>query len=359
MFELLKELALLHGPSGFEQPVVSYLNERLKDVADQLDTDSHGNIIARKKGNCAAKIIITAHMDEVGFIIRKIEENGLLRFEQLGGHDERVLPAQKVQIRTKSGMLTGIIGTISAHYKKFEQDIKVKRLRDLYIDVGASSRQQAVAMGINIGDPVTWLSSIEFLGNETTGKLVGKGFDDRAGCAVVVKVLEELTDFAGEIIAIFTVQEEVGLRGAKIAVEGISADVAVAVDTTAASDTPEGVLDDFIQIGQGTGIKIMDASLIAHPAVKDKLAVIAQEESIDFQYEVFPGIGTDGGAIHLANSGIPTGVLSIPSRNAHSAVEVISIKDLEGTKELLKCYISSFKEEEKFLFIDNGEGESK
>jgi putative aminopeptidase FrvX len=354
MKQLVKELTSLHGPSGFEQPVVQYIFERLQGKVDDLQVDSHGNIIARKVGSGQGpRVVITAHMDEVGFIVRKIEENGLLRIESLGGHDERVLPAQRVQVRTKTGFLTGVIGTISAHYKKFEQEIKVKRVRDSYIDIGADSKREAEALGVALGDPVTWLPSFEYLGDERTGKLVGKGFDDRAGCAVVLKTLEELDQFTGEVIAIFAVQEEIGLRGAKIAIESVEADMAIAIDTTAASDTPEPVQDDIIQIGKGTGIKVMDFSLIAHPAVRERLIGVAEQHSVDFQFEIFPGIGTDGGAIHLANKGIPTGVLSIPSRYTHSAVEVISISDLEATKELLRLFILSIKKEDTFSFLPN------
>ncbi|WP_456279188.1 M42 family metallopeptidase [Bacillus sp. AK128] len=354
MKQLVKELAAIHGPSGFEQPVVQFILEKLKNKVDDVRVDSHGNIIARKKGKTAGpKVVITAHMDEVGFIVRKIDENGLLRFEQLGGHDERVLPAQKVQVRTKTGFLTGVVGTISAHYKKFEQDSRIKKLRESYIDIGAESKQDAEELGVKLGDPITWAPSFDFLGDERTGKVVGKGFDDRAGCAVILQTLEELDQFTGEVIAIFAVQEEIGLRGAKIAIESVEADLAVAVDTTAASDTPEPVQDDIIQIGKGTGIKVMDFSLVAHPAIKERLVEVAESNGVDFQYEIFPGIGTDGGAIHLANSGIPTGVLSIPSRYTHSAVEVISLKDLEATKDVLKHFILSLKEDDQFTFLNS------
>ncbi|MCT8138534.1 M42 family metallopeptidase [Anaerobacillus sp. CMMVII] len=354
MFQLLKTLSSLHGPCGFEQPVTTWIKDTLQDLADDVRVDALGNVIARKKGKKnGPKTIITAHMDEVGFIVKKIENNGLIRFEKLGGHDDRILLAQKVQIRTRKGLLTGVIGTMSAHFVKFDDPMKVRNHRQLYIDVGASSKEAAQSLGIEIGNPITWASSIDFLGNETTGKIVGKGFDDRAGCAVIIQTLQELkdADFHGEIIAIFTVQEEVGLRGAKVAAESVEADLAIAIDTTAVSDTPEETMDQSLSLGKGTGIKIIDFSLIAHPAVKEKLVVVAEEHNISFQYEVFPGIGTDGGAVSLANKGIPTGVLSIPSRYAHSPVEVIDVEDLEATKELLKQFILAVDEREEFLFI--------
>ncbi len=354
MYELLHVLTNLHGPCGYEQPVTSWIKDTVGALVDEVNIDSLGNVIARKKGLAPGpKIIITAHMDEIGFIVKKIENNGLIRFEKLGGHDDRILLAQKVQIRTKNGMITGVIGTISAHFAKFDDANKVRNHRQMYIDIGVSTKEEARELGIEIGNPITWKPSIEYLGNESTGRVVGKGFDDRVGCAVLIETLKELheTSFSGEIIAIFTVQEEIGLRGAQVAAANISADVAIAIDTTAVSDTPEETMDQSLALGKGTGVKVMDFSLISHPAVKNYLIELANRKGVSFQEEVFPGIGTDGGAIALANKGIPTGVLSIPSRYAHSPVEVIDMNDLIATKDLLKAFILSMDNECKFNFI--------
>ncbi|WP_100399616.1 M42 family metallopeptidase [Bacillus sp. FJAT-44742] len=354
MFELLQQLTRLHGPCGHEQPAARWILEYVQNLADDVKVDSLGNIIAEKHGTSPGpSTIITAHMDEIGFIIKKIEENGLLRFEKLGGHDDRILLAQKVQIRTKTGLLTGVIGTMSAHFVKFDDPNKVRNHQHLYIDVGASSKKEAEDLGIRMGDPVTWKSNMEPLGNDTTGKIVGKGFDDRAGCAVLLHTLEELqtSPFAGTVIAIFTVQEEVGLRGAKVAAEQVEADAAIALDTTAVSDTPEETMDNSLILGEGTGIKILDFSLISHPAVRESLIELAEKNKITYQGEIFPGIGTDGGAMALANKGIPTGVLSIPSRYAHSPVEVIDVKDLYATKDLLLAFLLAAEQDTDFSFI--------
>ncbi|TLS38533.1 M42 family metallopeptidase [Pseudalkalibacillus caeni] len=353
MFKTIKELTQLAGPSGYEQPVTSYIKKRADSVADEITVDAIGNVVASLKGNRPGpKLLLTAHMDEVGFIVKKVESNGLLRFEKLGGHDDRILLAQKVTVRSKSGERLGVIGTISAHYKKFDTADKIRDYRQLYIDVGAGSPEEVADLGIEIGDPVTWATTVEHLGSEQTGKIVGKGFDDRAGCAVLLRLLEELQskNFAGEIIALFAVQEEVGLRGAKVALANLEFDIAVALDTTAVSDTPEDVMDNSLKIGGGAGIKILDASLIAHPAIKDKLVELAKKEDIAYQFEIFTGIGTDAGAVTLANKGAPTGVLSIPSRNAHSPVEVIDLNDLEAVKKLLVSFVKSFNEESEFIF---------
>ncbi|TFE01583.1 M42 family metallopeptidase [Jeotgalibacillus salarius] len=355
MQQLLEQLTALHGPCGHEQPVSKWVRDTVKPLVDEVKVDSLGNVFATKKGNQPGPVMVmTAHMDEVGFIVKKIEENGLLPFEKLGGNDDRLLLTQKVQLRTKNGLLTGVIGSISAHYAKFDDPGKVRNHRQLYIDIGAKNKAHAIELGVEIGTPVTWKPDMEYLGNETTGRFVGKGFDDRAGCAVLIQTLQELNDhdFAGTLTAIFTVQEEVGLRGAQVAARQVNADVAIALDTTAVSDTPEETMDASLAIGAGTGIKVLDFSLISHPAVKEKLIQLANHKKISYQLEIFPGIGTDGGAMSLANHGIPTGVLSIPSRYAHSPVEVIDMEDLTATKELLKAFILDLSEESTFDFID-------
>ncbi len=353
MLNKVKELTELAGPSGYEQPVTSYLNENMKPYSDEVKVDSIGNVTASLKGSKPGpKMLVTAHMDEVGFIVKNVESNGLLRFEKLGGHDDRILLAQKVLVRSKSGPRLGVIGTISAHYKKFDAPEKVRDYRQLYIDVGADSPEEVSELGIEVGDPITWQPSVENLGSERTGKIVGKGFDDRAGCATLMQLFEDLQhrDFEGEVIALFAVQEEVGLRGAKVALANMDFDIAIALDTTAASDTPEDVMDDSLKLGGGAGVKILDTSLIAHPAVKDKLTKLAKKHSIAYQFELFPGIGTDAGAVTLANKGVPTGVLSIPSRNAHSPVEVIDLKDLHAVKQLLIEFVQD--SEKHFGFIE-------
>ncbi|MFZ3576975.1 M42 family metallopeptidase [Virgibacillus sp. DJP39] len=353
MFSIIKTLTELQGPSGFEQPITSYIKTKITPLSDEVKVDGIGNVIGTLKGNKPGpKILVTAHMDEVGFIVKKIEKNGLLRFEKLGGHDDRILLAQKVSVRSKRGTKLGIIGTMSAHYQKFDDPKRVRDYRQLYVDVGASSEEDVQKMGIEVGDPVTWNSSVEYLGDEQNGKIVGKGFDDRAGCAVLIQLLENLQnrDFAGEVIALFAVQEEVGLRGAKVALANLDFDVAIAIDATVTSDTPEDVMDSTLTLGGGAGIKVMDGSLISHPAVKDRLVELAKSEGITHQLEIFTGIGTDAGAVNLANKGVPTGVLSIPSRNAHSPVEVIDLNDVEAVNKLLTSFVKNNSNETKFTF---------
>lgn len=350
MIELLKELTALHGPCGFEDDVAAFIAARLRGTVDTIEVDGAGNLIVTKKGSKPGpKIVVAAHMDEVGFIVKKVEDNGLIRFEKLGGHDDRILLSQRVQIKTGRGLRSGVIGTISAHMVKFDDAQKVRSHKQQYIDAGVTSKKEAAELGIEVGDSIVWQPHFDLL---TDKRISGKAFDDRAGCAVLIKALEELdaNDFAGEIIGAFTVQEEVGLRGARVVSHQTDADVAIALDTTAVSDTPEEMMDKTLALGAGTGIKIMDFSLISNRKVKEQLQSLAKEHSIPYQLEVFPGIGTDAGELSLAGKGIPTGVLSIPSRYAHSPNEVIDIKDLEATKNLLKVFILHMRTASEYKF---------
>ncbi|WP_067725951.1 M42 family metallopeptidase [Oceanobacillus damuensis] len=354
MDKLVKQLSELNGPCGYEQNVAYFIRDYVQDKVEDVQVDAMGNVTARKKGNTPGPTtLLTAHMDEVGFIVKKIEDNGLLRFEKLGGHDDRILLAQPVKVLGTQKELDGVIGTMSAHFVKFDDPKKVRAHQKLYIDIGATTKEEALEMGVELGTPVTWATETKVIGKEDNQMIIGKALDDRAGCAVLLAVLNEIQgkDFAGEVIFLFTVQEEVGLRGAQVGINRLpEVDVAIAIDTTAVSDTPEETMDQTLHIGAGTGIKVMDFSLIVQKAMKDELKKIAKQKNIAYQMEVFPGIGTDGGAVALANEGIPTGVLSIPSRNAHSPVELVSMKDMAATKDLVEEFIFSLNETTRFTF---------
>ncbi|SDM27958.1 endoglucanase [Sediminibacillus halophilus] len=352
MLQHIKKLTSLLGPSGYEHQVSHYLADYLKERTDRVSVDALGNVTARKKGNRPGPVLLlTAHMDEVGFLIKKVEPNGLLRFEKLGGNDDRNLPAQPVKLLGRDSVVDGVIGTLSAHFAKFDA-ASVRNHRELYIDIGAASEQEVQEMGVEIGTPVTWGTEWKLLGPPGKQQICTKSLDDRSGCAVLLQVLEELegTAFSGELVFLFTVQEEVGLRGAKTAAQHITADVALAIDTTAVSDTPESPMDDSHGLGRGAGIKVMDASLIVHSTIKQLLIDFAQKEHIPYQLEIFTGIGTDGGAVTYANNGIPTGVLSIPSRYTHSAVELVDLRDVMAVKDIVKTFILHMDEQQSFAF---------
>lgn len=345
MQELLRTLVSIPGACGFEHEVIRYLYNRLKAKADEIWVDGLGNLIARKDGAMPGPtLMLSAHADEVGFIVKKIEPNGLIRFEKVGGHDDRTILNEHVIITTQDGrQRDGVIGCISCHMLRFDDPKFVRKHSDMYIDVGAKDAQGVARMGIQVADPITWATPYREFGEE---RAMGHGFDDRAGCAVLASCLETL-DFSkvrGTVYFVFSTQEELGLRGARVASQQITADVAIAVDTTAVSDTFEQMMDGTLSLGGGVGIKAMDHSLLASVHVRRKLTALAKESGIPHQIEVFCGIGTDAGEMHKEKAGVPTCTLSIPSRSAHCPYEIIDLGDLKATRALLDRFILSMED---------------
>jgi putative aminopeptidase FrvX len=215
---------------------------------------------------------------------------------------------------------------------------------ELYIDIGARSADEARAMGVAVGDPVGYVSELAEVGLNS-GRFIGKAIDDRAGCALLLHLLEELKEQAlpGDVYAIFSVQEEVGLRGARVAGQAIQADVALALDMTAADDTPDTGTKN-LEIGKGPALKLMDASLLAHPAICRALTAAAERVGVPLQSEILTGIGTDAGALYQAGAGVPTGCLSVANRYTHSPVEMLDMRDLEGAYQVLREFVLQLHE---------------
>ena len=351
MRELLAKLTSIPSACGHEYDVIRYLRDRLMDKADAWEIDGLGNLIVRKDGGQPGPVLMmSAHSDEVGFIVKKIENNGLIRFEKIGGNDDRILPIEKVVVCTQNGPIKGLIGYLSAHMRKFDKAELVRPYNQLYIDIGAKDKADAEAMGVEIGDAIVWGTQYEEFGN---GRAMGHAFDDKVGCAIQAKLIEELdwSKVKGSVYFVFSVQEEVGLRGARTASHGIQADVAISIDTTAASDTFESMMDQMVCLGKGPGIKAMDFSFISSVAVRRKLQQVAKANNIPYQLEVFTGIGTDAGEMHMAHKGVPTGSVSVPSRNAHTALEVIDLQDMEYAKDLLGAFILAMEDKDEFKFV--------
>ena len=351
MEKLIQELISLPGACGQEHAVIQYLYDRLKNEVDECHVNGLGDLVVTKKGAFdGPALAVSVHTDEVGFIVKKIEKNGLIRFEKLGGHDDRILLAQRITVHTEKGPLPGVIGTISAHMMRFDDASKVRKYQELYIDIGAEDDTEAKEMGVAVGDQITWDTPFTKCGKN---RAYGHAFDDRCGCAVLVKAIEN-TDFSkvhGTLIGVFSTQEEVGLRGAEAATRELDYDVALAVDTTAVSDTPEAMMDGTLALGKGAGIKIMDFSLLASKAVWKFMEKIAQENDIPYQMEIFTGIGTDAGSLHMSKGGTPTGVISVPSRYAHSDVEMIDMRDFENCEKLLEAFLLNMRDKDQFKFI--------
>jgi tetrahedral aminopeptidase len=345
ILKYLRPLVDLTGPSGAEEDVARALMRLATPLADTVSMDALGNVVAVRQGpEGARRLLLAAHSDEVGFRVRQVLPTGFLRLEKVGGLDDRVLPAQRVWVRTgtgsntEDGRLLGVIGTKSAHLTGEQERQRVTPSAELYVDIGARSAQEVQDMGVQLGDPVGYVGELAELGRGT-GRYTAHALDDRAGCAVLLALLERYRDTPPPVTltVAFTVQEEVGLRGAQAVARGQQADVALALDMTAADDTPE-VLGGHLSLGAGPAIKVMDASLLAHPAVRRGLLAAAQARGLQVQHELLKGIGTDAGALQYSGAGIPTGAVSVANRSTHSAVEVLDGRDLEGALELLDAF---------------------
>jgi len=335
MSELLEKLSNAPGVSGFEDEIRKIITDELKDHVDEIEADSMGNIIAVKKGReNGKKIMLAAHMDEIGLMVRFIDKKGFVKFSKMGGINDQMLLNQEVIIHSKKGKILGVIGAKPPHRMKPAEKKKVLEYENMFIDIGASSREEAEEL-ISIGDPVT----IKHEFSNLRGNLVtGKAFDNRVGCYVLVEAMKRAKTNA-TIYGVGTVQEEVGLKGAKTSAFKINPDMAIALDVTISGDHPGIKFEDApAKINKGPAIILTDASgrgIITHPMVKKLLIEAASEEEIPYQLEVSEGGTTDATAIHLTREGIPTGVLSVPTRYIHTPVEVASLEDIENTIKLL------------------------
>ncbi|MCW3489974.1 M42 family metallopeptidase [Dethiobacter alkaliphilus] len=333
MKDLLKKLSETYGPAGREEQIARVIRDEIKDHVDEVYTDNMGNLYAVKKGY-GTKVMIAAHMDEIGVIVTYIEEKGFLRFSNVGGLNPHVLLGQRLIFAN------GTVGTIGM--EKLD-DIKKLSLDKLYIDIGAKDREEA-AKKVKIGDVATYHRNVEFADN----RVIGKAMDNRAGCAVLIKAIQELGQTSNEIHAVFTAQEEVGLRGSRTSTYRINPDIGLAVDVTLTGDTPEAPKMD-VSLGKGPTVKVKDASVICHPRLKDLLSGLAENNQIPYQYEVLLAGGTDAGAMHLTKEGIPSGVISVPCRYVHTPGEMVDLEDMQNAVKLLKLFLENPVEMDKIF----------
>jgi len=335
MKKLLKRLSNAPGVSGFENEVRQIISKELDGFVDEIKTDEMGNLIAIKNGEPnGKKIMLAAHMDEIGLMVRYIDDKGFIKFSKIGGINDQMLLNQDVYIQTSKGNINGVIGSKPPHKIKKSEKNKIVKHDHMFIDIGASSRDEALEM-VSIGDPIIIKQDFDDLGKSL---VKGKALDNRVGCAILIEVLKR-ADSKATIYGVGTVQEEVGLKGAKTSAFRINPDLALALDVTIAGDHP-GIKEEEApsKFGEGPAIILADASgdgIITHPMVKKLLISIAEEENIPYQLEVSEGGTTDGTAIHLTRKGIPTGVISPPSRYIHTPVSVVNLEDIENTINLI------------------------
>jgi putative aminopeptidase FrvX len=332
--ELLRKLSDAHGVSGSEGNVYDLIRKELKGCVDEIREDVMGNLIAVRKGNTFS-VMLAAHMDEIGLMVKYIDDKGFLRFVALGGWYAPVLFSQRVILHGSKGKVTGVVGGKPVHVMDEEERKKGVKIDDMFIDVGASSADEVRELGIETGTPITIDREFAELAN---GRVTGKAFDNRAGCAVLIKTLQELkTPFT--VYGVFTVQEEVGLKGARTSAFTLDPSIAIATDVTIPGDHP-GIekKDAALEMGKGPAVTIVDSSgrgLIANRALVRWLREAAEKNEIPIQVEVGAGGTTDATAIHLTKGGIPSTTLSVPTRYIHSPVEVIDIRDVENSVRLL------------------------
>ncbi|WP_407424690.1 M42 family metallopeptidase [Methanobrevibacter sp.] len=336
MMELMKELILAPGVSGGEDEIAEIIERELKDVADTIERDNMGNIIATKKGSKKApKIMLAAHMDEIGLMVKYIDDKGYILFSKIGGINDQMLMNQTVTIHSSVGEdVIGVIGSKPPHVIKPEERNKVVNYESMFIDIGAKDKEDAEKM-VRVGDLMTFNSIFAEYPNNL---VMGKAIDNRAGCYVMIEVLKRI-DADVTLYAVGTVQEEVGLKGARTAAFKLNPDYAIALDVTLSGDHP-GIKPEEapVVIGKGPAVILSDASgrgILTHPFIKDLLIKAGEENDIDYQLEVSDGGTTDGTVISLTREGIPTGVLSVPTRYIHTTVSVCSMDDVESTIQLI------------------------
>lgn len=335
--ELLKKLSQTPGISGREERIRALIKEELEKLADEVKVDAIGNVIAFKKGKSGGKkVMISGHMDEIGFIVSQIE-GGFLRLSPVGGLDPRNLVAQRVVVHGRKDLRGIMMPAIKpVHIMTAEEAKAPLKISDLYVDLGLT--QEETEKLVRIGDPVT--IDREFI--EFGANVSGKAMDDRAGVWVMIEALRQVKEHEVDIYAVASVQEEVGLRGATAGAYGIRPDIGVALDVTLAVDGP-GSSKQFqvTALGEGAAIKIMDSASISNYKLVDFMRSLAEENQIKYQMEILPRGGTDAGAIERVQTSCPVITLSVPTRHVHSNVETINKEDIKNTAALLAKFLET------------------
>lgn len=350
---ILKELSEAFGPAGCESAVRELIFEAIQGHVDNCQVDALGNLIALKRGSQPVassheplKVMVSAHMDEVGIMVTHADKEGLLHFDIVGGLGAGVLLAQPVVLG--EDRLPGVIGLKPIHLQEGSEGKKLPKVPELSIDIGATGQEEAEKAAPK-GTYGTFATSFTELGGELR-TVKGKAFDDRAGCAVLVELLVGAglspCPYPFDLWAAFTVQEELGLRGARVAAFRVEPDVAFSLEGTVCDDLPkEKDESPTTELGKGPAITIRDRSVVCDPRLIEHLVEVAEAEGIPYQFKR-PGVGgTDAGAIHLIKEGVPSAVVSVPSRYIHSPVNVLSLTDLENTVRLMRAALQRLRPE--------------
>ncbi|UOQ86247.1 M42 family metallopeptidase [Gracilibacillus salinarum] len=335
--KMLQELTDARSVPGDEKEAREVMKKWISPYADKVYTDHLGSLIAEKNGDAnGPKVMVAGHLDEVGFMVTRIDDKGFIYFQTVGGWWSQVMLAQRVTVLTKTGDVTGIIGSKPPHILSAEARKKPVEIKDMFIDIGASSREEAQEFGVKPGDSV--VPYFEFTQMKNEKLLLAKAWDNRIGCAIAIEVLRQLKDeqHPNRVYGVATVQEEVGLRGAKTSSNAIEPDIGFAVDVGIAGDTP-GVSDKEAdsKIGDGPQIILYDASMVSHKGLRDFVVDTAEQHNIPYQYSSMAGGGTDSGSIHVTANGVPALSITIATRYIHTHAAILHQDDFENAVKLI------------------------
>jgi tetrahedral aminopeptidase len=321
MKELIQKLVETASPSGYEAPIRQVVREMVEPYADEIRVDQLGNLIVRKgqRADNGLRIMLAAHIDEIGVMVTHVDPNGFVRFIPIGGVRPQTCPGGRVRF------LNGAIGVIGT--ERVDDLSKAPGFEQMFIDLGVSSQAESP---LRVGDVGVFDRPFLDLGK----RLVSKAMDDRIGTAVLVETLSQLKETPNEVYFVFSVQEEVGIRGATVAAFGVEPELGVAIDVTAWGDTPKGIKME-VSLGKGPAIKVRDSGMLADPRVVDWMVRTAEKAGLPYQLEVLERGGTDASAIQLSRSGVPAGTLSIPCRYVHSPSEMVDYDDVHNAVRLM------------------------
>jgi len=341
MKQLLEKLSNAYGVSGYEDEVRDIMVKQLGKYCE-VEVDKFGNVIG-KKGSGNPKIMLAAHMDEVGFLVKHIDENGFIRFIKMGGLEDQILPGLSVKILSEKRQLPAVIGYKPPHLMKEEESKKKVKYEDLFIDTGLDKEETQKI--VQVGDPISFDSKFADLDKAT---FMGKAFDNRIGCVVLVEVMKRLTGFKGTVYAVATTQEELGLKGARTAAFKLDPDYALALDTTIAGGTPDiNKTETTIELGKGPCITVVESSgrgMIPSPKIKKQLIKCAKEADIPYQLDAWKEGMTDAAVIYMTREGISSGGICVAARYIHSPYSIANLKDMENSVKLTLEFLKRINE---------------
>ncbi|MEH6938021.1 M42 family metallopeptidase [Bacillus sp. JJ664] len=338
--QLFKFLTELQGASGFEHEVRHFMRKELEKYTNEIVQDRLGSIFGVKRGvEDGPTVMVAGHMDEVGFMVTQITENGMLRFQPLGGWWSQVLLAQRVQVMTDQGPVIGVIGSIPPHLLSDELRARPMDIKNMLIDIGADNKEDAMKIGVRPGQQIVPVCPFTPMANEK--KIMAKAWDNRYGCGLAIELLKEVQNetLPNILYSGATVQEEVGLRGAGTAANMIKPDIFYALDASPANDM-SGAKSEFGQLGKGVLLRILDRTMVTHKGLREFVLDTAETNNIPYQYFVSQG-GTDAGRVHTSNDGVPSAVIGICSRYIHTAASIIHVDDYMAAKELIVKLVKS------------------